>query len=301
MKEFSQKTATTRLNSTFATLLAAISSVLLAALLVMCATARPALADTAEDTVNTGNTTSETIYIRDHYNLLSTNEWNSLENKAEQLSDTYQCDVYLTILDNINGYDVRQYAEAYWDYFELGRGANQDGIMFLFAVDSRDYVTITHGQGKTGGITIFTDYGIERIEDAVVSELKNDNWERACEVYLNEVSDIFAFYKENGEPFDIGNDPEAANTAFVLKVVATIVIPLLITGGLCFMWARQMKTARLKKEAGDYLDHDSFVLTNRQDIYLTTTRNVVKIEKHESSGGSSVSSSGFGGSSGGKF
>ena len=64
-----------------------------------------------------------------------------------------------------------------------------------------------------------------------------------------------------------------------------------------------MKTARLKHEANDYFEEGSLVLTRKQDRYVTTTRNVVKIESDNNGGGggSSISLSGFGGSSGGKF
>ena len=127
-----------------------------AALLVVCATVTPALAKGYNDI--------STTYVRDHYQLLSDSTLQSMEAEAESLSDTYKCDVYLTIVDDIGTYTVRQFAEAYWNYYDLGRGTNKDGIMFLIAVDSRDYVTITHGQGTTGGITIFTDYRIEQIE-----------------------------------------------------------------------------------------------------------------------------------------
>ena len=171
-----------------------------AALLIVCATVTPALAKGYNDI--------STTYVRDHYQLLSDSTLQSMEAEAKSLSDTYKCDVYLTIVDDIGTYTVRQYAEAYWNAYDLGRGANKDGIMFLIAVDSRDYVTITHGQGTTGGITIFTDYRIEQIEDAIVEELKDNNWVAGCNVYLDKVTETFEFYTEHGEPWDNNNDPE---------------------------------------------------------------------------------------------
>lgn len=269
------------------------------ALLIVCTTVSPAFAQ--------GMHKISTTYIRDHYQLLSSDDLQSFETQAAQLSNTYQCNVYLTIVDTLDGYTgssaARKYAEDYWNTYDLGRGSEKDGIMLLIAVDSRDYVTITHGQGETGGTTLFTDYRIEQIEDAVVDELKDDNWTDACAVYLDKVSETMSFDRENGESWDSDNDPESAQSAFIFKLIATIVIPLLIAGGACAMWASQMKTARLKKEARDYLDESSFALTHKEDRYLTTTRTAVKIEEDRDSGGggSTISSSGFGGSDGGKF
>ncbi len=269
-------------------------SALFAAVLAVCMITSPAFAKGFNDI--------STTYVRDHYQLLSSSNLKSFESTAQQLSDTYNCNVYLTIVDNIGKTSVRQYAEAYWNKYELGRGADKDGIMFLIAVDSRDYVTITHGQGAQGGITIFTDYRIDQIEEAIVEELKDNDWVEGCEEYLKGVSETMAFYTEKGEPWDSHNDPEEARTMFLIKIAATFLIPLLIAGGLCAAWASQMKTARQRNEANDYLEAGSLVLTLERDQYVTTTRSVVKIEKNESKGGgSSISSSGFGGSSGGKF
>lgn len=267
-----------------------------AALLIVCATVTPALAKGYNDI--------STTYVRDHYQLLSDSTLQSMEAEAESLSDTYKCNVYLTIVDDIGTYTVRQYAEAYWNAYDLGRGANKDGIMFLIAVDSRDYVTITHGQGTTGGITIFTDYRIEQIEDAIVEELKGNNWVAGCNAYLDKVTETFEFYTENGEPWDSNNDPEDAWIGLLIKILVTILVPLLIAAAICSFWASQMKTARLATEASSYLERGSLVLTRQTDHFLRTTRVVTKIEKSDSSsggGGSTVSDSGFGGSSGGKF
>ena len=267
-----------------------------AALLIVCATVTPALAKGYNDI--------STTYVRDHYQLLTDSTLQSMEAEAKSLSDTYKCDVYLTIVDDIGTYTVRQYAEAYWNYYDLGRGTNKDGIMFLIAVDSRDYVTITHGQGTTGGITIFTDYRIEQIEDAIVEELKDNYWVAGCEAYLEKVTETFEFYAKHGEPWDSNNDPENAWIGLLIKILVTILVPLFIAAAICYFWASQMKTARLATEASSYLESGSLVLTRQTDHFLRTTRVVTKIEKSDSSsggGGSTVSDSGFGGSSGGKF
>lgn len=270
-------------------------STVFAAILVVCMTVSPALAKGFNDI--------STTYVRDHYQLLSSSDLESFESQAANLSDKYGCNVYLTIVDNIGNYSARQYAEAYFTQNKLGSGADKNGIMFLIAVDSRDYVTVTHGQGQYGGITMFTDYRIAQIESDIVAQLKNNHWTEACATYLNDVEDTLSFYSESDKPWDVNNDPESAQTEFYMKLAATFLIPLLLAILLCGMWASQMKTARLKHEANDYFEEGSLVLTRKQDRYVTTTRNVVKIESDNNGGGggSSISLSGFGGSSGGKF
>ena len=272
------------------TMMKKLLSSVFAAILVVCMTAGVALA---------GNTPT---YVRDHYGLLDADRYTQLESRAESMSDAYNCNVYLTIVDNIGQYSARQYAEAYWNQFDLGRGADKDGIMLLIAVDSRDYGTLTHGQGKTGGITQFTDYRIDQIENDVVAELRNNNWVDGFSAYLNDAQDTMAFYAENGEPWDSNNDPGDAEMRLLIKLAFVIILPIVIAAFICIKWRADMKTAREKTEANDYFERGSLVLTVKQDRFLNTTRTMVKIEQPKSGGGgSSISSSGFGGSGGGKF
>ena len=84
----------------------------------------------------------------------------------------HDCDVYFLVVDSIGDADQRQYAKDYYLANGLGSGSEQSGILFLLAVGSRKYVTITYGSG----VTAFTDYRIEQIEDAVVPYLSDDDW-----------------------------------------------------------------------------------------------------------------------------
>lgn len=66
----------------------------------------------------------------------------------------------------------RDYAKNYYISNGLGYGDEQSGILFLLAVGSRKYVTITYGEG----VTAFTDYRIEQQEDEIVPQLSDEEW-----------------------------------------------------------------------------------------------------------------------------
>ena len=51
---------------------------------------------------------------------------------------------------DIGDADQRDYAKNYYISNGLGYGDEQSGILFLLAVGSRKYVTITYGEGVTG-------------------------------------------------------------------------------------------------------------------------------------------------------
>ena len=80
---------------------------------------------------------------------------------------------YLLTVADIGGQNVREFAKDWYRSYGLGYGEGKSGILFLIALDSRDYVTITYG-----GVTAFTDYRIAQIEDKIVPMLSDRSYTR---------------------------------------------------------------------------------------------------------------------------
>lgn len=258
--------------------------VVMAATLALALAPKTALAD--DDT-----------FIIEEYSLFSPSQKSTLEAQAKETSDTYGVGVYLLVTDTIGSKTARTYAIDYYKDHQLGLGNQKSGILFLVAAESRDYVTITYGDG----VNAFTDWQIAQMEDLIVDELKNDEWYAAADVYLEQAEYTLAFRAENGEPLDRGNAPTSPLMAFVMFAIA-FAIAAGVAGGRCFYLYKQMKTAVEASHAGDYVDRSSFTLTGKDDRFVTSTITVTpKKKESSSSSGSSTDSSGFGGSSGGKF
>ena len=136
--------------------------------------------------------------VRDEMGLFDADTYSQLEASAEAASDGPRLRRIFLVVDSIGDTDQRQYAKDYYLANGLGSGSEQSGILFLLAVGSRKYVTITYG----GGVTAFTDYRIEQIEDAVVPYLSDNDWAEAASEYLSMCADTLDFYAEHGEPLD---------------------------------------------------------------------------------------------------
>jgi len=235
--------------------------------------------------------------VRDDYGLFDGDTLSALETSAEDAADGHDCDVYFLTVDSIGDEDQRAYAKNYYRDNDLGSGSDRSGILFMIALGSRKYVTITYG----GGVTAFTDYRIEQIEDEVVPMLSDGDYADAAQTYIDLCADTLDFYAENGEPLDYDNDPDGDLGIFGILIV--VGIPSLIAAIVCSILYAQMKTAKRKTEADDYIGA-GLKLRVQRDHYAHTDRVEVYDPPHEessSSGGSSVDSDGFGGSSGGSF
>ncbi|MGN0072867.1 MAG: TPM domain-containing protein [Coriobacteriales bacterium] len=238
-------------------------------------------------------------YILDEYGLYPSSTAQQLESQASQLAGSYGVAPYLVVVDDIGASSVRSYAESYWLEHELGLGSDTSGIMFLIAVDSRDYVTITHGKG----IYTFTDYGIEQLEDAVVEHLSDNEWGEAATTYLDECSRIMAFAAEKGEPLDSNNDP--SNIAFGLLISAGLALLLALAVALIVrrVLKGQLTSVATGSSAAGFMT-GAVALTAQNDAFVGSHVSVVPKPKDNGGsggGGSTISASGFGGSSGGKF
>ena len=238
---------------------------------------------------------AEMPLVMDTYELFKPEATAELEQKAQDASAGHGVNVYLLTVSDIGGQNVREFAKDWYRDYDLGYGEGKSGILFLIALDSRDYVTITYG----GGVKAFTDYRIEQIEDTVVPYLSDDDWAEAASEYLSMCADTLDFYAEHGEPLDVDND----TSGWPILLLIVIGVPMIIAGIVCGVLYSQMKTARLKTEANDYIGA-GLKLRVQVDNYTHTDRVQVYDPPHEessSSGGSSVDSDGFGGSSGGSF
>ena len=230
--------------------------------------------------------------VRDEMGLFDADTYSQLEASAEAASDGHDCDVYFLVVDSIGDTDQRQYAKDYYLANGLGSGSEQSGILFLLAVGSRKYVTITYG----GGVTALTDYRIEQMEDDIVPKLSDGDWAGAARTYIEMADYTLDYYAEHGEPIDVDNDLGAEGLLFVIG------IPAAIAAGVCLVFYHQMKTAKEKTEADDYMP--GLKLRVKRDVYTHTTQTRVydpPKEEKSSGGGSSTDSDGFGGSSGGSF
>ena len=188
------------------------------------------------------------------------------------------------------------YATTYYKEHKLGLNPADgkdygDGIMFVIAADSRDYVTIAYGQGSYS----FSDDGIEAMEDAVLDNIRDhkDDWYGAASTYYRQIGGQLDYFDRHGEaqvPLDMID--------YLIRIAIILVVPALITFFVIKSWRDAMKTAREKSEAGHYLDPSSLQIIRSEDTFVNTTLSVTPKPKDNDSGGGG---GGWGGGGGGGF
>lgn len=253
---------------------------------------------TSTDEGQTGQTGQSGTYVFDERMLFSSTEFQQLEAQAVELANQYNMGVYFLTTSKMDGYSDptesqrTSYATKYYKNHGLGLNPDSkgygDGIMFVVAADSRDYVTIAYGQGSYS----FSDSGIEAMEDAVTGHLSDNDWFGAATTYYDQIGGQLAYYERHGsaqEPIDL--------TGWIVRLVIIIVIPLFITYFIIKRERDAMKTAVEQSEASHYLDESSLNVTVSNDQFVNTTLVATPKPKHNDSD----SGGGWGGGGGGGF
>lgn len=241
----------------------------------------------------------ESAHIFDTAELLSDSEGDELESLCQQAEDQYGCGIYVVTVDDYSLYysadSIEDFSESV--FLDLGFGAGEDhnGILLALSMAERDFDLAAHG---TIGNRAFTDYGKERLQQEFLDNFRNDDWYGGLHDYAAEAT----WYLEldaDDTPLDIGSDSEVQETVSGGKILIVVLVPLLTALIVCLIMKGKMKSARKKTQADEYIPHGGIRMTRQDDLYLTTTQTRVKVvSENESSGGTSVNSSGFSHSSG---
>ncbi|MEA4994482.1 MAG: TPM domain-containing protein [Oscillibacter sp.] len=254
--------------------------------------------------------------VTDAAGLLTDAERGELNDRAEELAAQYQCAVYIVTLEDMEEMgtsDAYDLATAVYTEYDLGYGEEKSGLLLLLSMAERDYALIAYGYGNTA----FTDYGKDvLLDEDVLPLLGEDAYYEGFSAYLDTAGEYLSMARD-GKPFDVENAPGYNETdgsygvtarpkydegEFAVRLGAVILLPLLLAGGICLYWKRQMNTAVSARTADRYIPSDGFRLTGQQDTFLYRTETRRRIENHSSggghAGGTSMRSGGFSGRSG---
>ena len=242
-------------------------------------------------------------YVFDENNTLSQSEFDELEKQGAQYADKYHTGVYLLYTNNMgpdegSGSGKREFARKYYESNKLGEGAGKEGILFVVATQSRKYVTLKHFDDKSKDP--YSNDAVNDLESDAKSSLKDNKWFEAGQSYYDDVGVYLESFAKTGKQW---TKPHMVTT--LIKIAATILIPLLIAILVVRNEKNAMLTARIQTEAGKYLDSNSVNLRVSNDVFVDRSLSVVPIPKNDSSdndsGGWSDMGGGFSGSDGGDF
>lgn len=227
---------------------------------------------------------SEFSLVEDNSGLLTSEERTALEQKAGELSRTYQMDVVIITIDALDGTTIEVLADDLYDNRGYGYGSDHSGLLFLLDMNHREWYISTCGKA----ITAFSDYGLDCLGELVVPYLSSGDYYTAFNVYLDALPAYFDAY-EAGEPIDIYYEEESK--PLVIVFLGSLLVGAVAAGIAVLIMRSSMNTKRRQHSAQSYLKPGSFDLRTRRDLFLYSRTTKVRRQENSSSGGSSSSRS----------
>ena len=208
-------------------------------------------------------------YISDGEELFSGTQKQQLSQMLSDLSDQHGIAIVIVTADSFANRTPVDYAQSCWTYGQFG----EDGILLLFSMTLRQYCIYTAGEGRS----IFNDTALDRIEEAVVSALHEDDPYGAANAFAQTIQSVFE-----------SKASWAWKTPLICFGVGAVIGLIVV-----FVMVGKHKNVYKKAQACDYICPGSFRLTQSLDLYLyqTTTRRP-RPQNTGGGGGSSGRSSG---------
>ena len=229
--------------------------------------------------------------VIDEVGLLTSRDIEELEQIAQNLSDVYQLDAAIVIVDSLDGKTVEAYADDYYDYNGYGVGEESSGVLLLIAMNERKWHVTTHAEGTTA--VTYEELG--SLEEDMVNFLTEGDYYNAFMTYLGFLQSEFDFYRTYECGFTL--------KGFATSLMISIVIGAVVSGIVILIMRSGMNTVKKQYGAGTYIVDDSYDLYRCQDIFLysrTTKTRKAESSSGSSSGGSRTHTSSSGRSHGGR-
>jgi len=231
-------------------------------------------------------------YVTDTCGLLSDQEKQELEAMGESIADRYGVGVYVIIVNDYSNYvrtdTAKKATDIFYDDYELGIGNDHEGILVMLSMAQRESTIISVGS--------FCEYAMPdsvlyQIEDYFLDDFRANNWYQGFKDYYSAVENTVAgkieSYQNRQEQISSGNILYSGGRDPAFNLILLLGVPCLLAGGTCLAFAGQMKNAKIKTTAGDYIDRDSIRFDIREDRFThrTETRQVISNNSRDGGGG----------------
>lgn len=234
--------------------------------------------------------------VVDDAGLLTQEEEIQLQDRLVEIAEEFQCDVVVVTVQSLNGMSVQDYTDSYYYQHGYGYGSNIDGIILLVSMRERQFHLGTRGKA----IRIFTDYGLEVIDDKITPYLSDGEYAKAFQEFAD-LAEEFMQEAANGRAYDTNHTYRQPMNAG-LRVLIAIGIGLLAAAIAMVILFQQLRSVRVRQEAREYVRNGSFHITRANDLFLYRTVARHKIERSSGGGGGggSTTHSAPGGRAGGR-
>ena len=222
----------------------------------------------------------------DDAGLMSQSEKYSLVSKLDSISEKRKLDVVVVTNNSLGDKTVQAYADDFFDYNGYGYGDNDDGILLLLSMDTREWAISTFGKA----IDVFTDSVQDDMSDDFLSYLSDgdyfDGFIRFAELCDSQIAE---YDESDGYSYHYDKSPfgwfGAVGGSLIIGLISGLVVALVLKNQLTSVKPQAMATA--------YAVKGSMKITERTDLFLY--HNITRVARPRDTDSSSGHSGGHSG------
>lgn len=225
--------------------------------------------------------------LNDEADLLTDYEESTILDLLNEVSNDTNFDLVIVTTYNTQGKSVRDYSDEYHDY----NGYNEDGILYLVDMSSREWWISTSGEA----INIFSDDVLDYIGEECVWYLGNEDYYMAFNTFIS-LSEAYINGDYNSDFNSSENEFDFTST-LVISLVFGFIIALIYVSSL----KSKLTTVGAQNYESNYAIDNSLQITASRDNFLYRQVSRVPRPKSNSSSTHRSSSGRSHGGRGGRF
>ena len=222
-------------------------------------------------------------YVTDAAGLFTETQLAELNAVATRVSSEYHCAVYAILVDDYTQYNpkgVEDCAQGFYSYYDLGFGDDRDGLLLLLSLEDRDYALQDYGPNAANW---FTDSRLSRLESSFLKYFAEDDWYRGVLAYIQGAGQLLSAAQQQSQSAPYGQYHESTlglgdGMDPITKLIVAIAPSSAIALAVCQSFKSQMKTAKERDTADEYVVSGSARLRVKEDQFINRTRTVQVIE-----------------------
>lgn len=225
-------------------------------------------------------------YVIDDAQLLTDEQEAQLSQQIQDLRQEKNIDIVIVTKNGLGEKTPQQYADDYLDQGGYGMGADENSILYLIDMESRELYLSTHGAAED----YFTPELIEEMLDHIYDQVTVQNYYGAAQAF---VADAGCF--DEAVANHLYDQNAHKKMSIPVKMGISVGISVCVCAIIAFSVSRGTKQAVF---ARDYMDQSTFELKQQSDVFLRHVVTKRKIEtdndrgprnsnSHMSSGGES--------------
>ena len=237
--------------------------------------------------------------VFDYADLLSEADEQEMHLWIADMQENWGMDLAYLTTNDTEGKSVQQYGADFYIEHDLGLGENNDGVIFVLDMGSREGQIITCGKA----IDIYTDYYIDQMWDNMVGCLSDGDYYNAffsLYMYMNELAGDYEKYQKDPDSFLSDYSKAQKTKSLLTSAVIAAVFALVIAALAVSSMRKSCKKVKPYTDGRAYLKENGYHLSVNRDSFASTHTALMPIPReddHNHHGGGFHSGGSWGGGS----